>query len=155
MRWCHAVASTECCLANRDMPAIVFKRRSASRRLRWLVDARGRYRSRTTGQRYRKSFQKVPGLPSQSTGRTHELAGIRVMVGTNQEDARLVFLHELAHWLAGCDHAHDRVFWKQAWGLFEKYGIDEHHALEREGSYMKGAIREYRRRRGSSSPSGF
>jgi hypothetical protein len=123
--------------------------------LRWLADTRGRYRNRTTGQRYRKSFQKLPGSPAQSTGRTHELTGIRVMVGTDAADACLVFLHELAHWLVGCEHAHDRVFWKRAWDLYEKYGIDEAYAVEREGSYRKGAIREYRRRRGSTSPGGF
>jgi hypothetical protein len=117
------------------MPALAFRRRAAGRRLRWLPDARGKYVSRTTGERFRKSFQKVPGPQSQSTGRASERAGIRVMVGTDLGDARMVFLHEFAHWLAGCQHAHDRTFWKQAWDLYEKYGIDEAYALEREGGY--------------------
>jgi hypothetical protein len=129
------------------MPAIAFRRRAAGRRLRWLPDGRGKYVNRTTGQRYRKTFEKLDGRQSQSTGRASERGGIRVMVGADPEDARLVFLHELGHWLAGCQHAHDSVFWKQAWDLYEKHGIDEAYALEREGGYRKGAISEYQRRR--------
>ena len=145
--WCRAIAAAECSLAGVALPAIRFRRRAANRRVRWLPDKRGRYRSRTTGERYRKTFQRLPGKPPLATGRTNEVAGIRVMVGTDFDDARLVFLHELAHWLVGPRHAHDVAFWQRAWDLYEKYGIDDTYAVEREGSYRKGALLEYRRRR--------
>lgn len=52
-----------------------------------------------------------------STGHTYFGFEIVVTAGTNEEQARLVVLHELAHWRTP-GHHHDRVFWRTALWLY-------------------------------------
>ncbi len=59
---------------------------------------------------------------------------------TSEQDARLVLLHELAHWLRRGTHAHDRRFWEIAWDLFGRYGVDMDWTIFREGTYLKRSL---------------
>lgn len=65
---------------------------------------------------------------------------IKVWAGVDERDARLVFLHELAHWIAG--DAHAPAFWDCAWRLYRRY-LSAHldFALAREAPYRVEAIK--------------
>lgn len=74
---------------------------------------------------------------SSSSGVTYKGEGyIHVTAGTDVEDAHLVVLHELAHWLAPPGWAHNRRFWELAWRLYVTYLPAEYlpTVLEREAA---------------------
>lgn len=48
--------------------------------------------------------------------------GIAVTLGTDHLEARVVVLHELAHWMTP-KHHHDRTFWTTAMWLYRSEGI--------------------------------
>jgi len=78
-----------------------------------------------------------------SSGRTYGVPyyghDIVVTFGTNDTDRKLVFLHELAHYLCPASEYHGRVFWKRAFDLYDKYGIPKEWYLPREQRYRKMA----------------
>ena len=81
-------------------------------------------------------------------------SGISIVAGTDRAEARLVLLHELAHYLVGPTHQHDERFWRRCWDLYRRYGVDLAHAWMTETAYRKGAARyapdAVRRRFGAS-----
>lgn len=64
---------------------------------------------------------------------------ISVTFGTDDQDRKLVFLHELGHWLGVDTDWHNKAFWRRAYNLYDKYGIDRTYYLWRETSYRKAA----------------
>lgn len=72
---------------------------------------------------------------------------ISVNAGTDINDQRLVLLHELAHWVAGKSKSigHNTKFWKTAYELYERYGVDMNYAFEREKGYKQTAVTVYER----------
>ena len=54
-------------------------------------------------------------------------------------NARTVLLHELAHYLVGPKHDHDKAFWLRCWDLHVVYGCLED-AWRCESEYKKKAV---------------
>lgn len=76
-----------------------------------------------------------------SSGTTYKAEGrIHVTAGTSEEDARLVLLHELAHWLGRPGWHHRRPFWELVWRLYERYGVDLDWAIFREATYVAKSL---------------
>lgn len=75
----------------------------------------------------------------------HERAHLAVSAGTDRTDAKLVLLHELAHWTGAKDETHSAAFWDRAWALYRYYGVPVRVAVAREGAYKAGAIAGARR----------
>ncbi len=84
-----------------------------------------------------------------SHGETRQEPGeesIKVWAGADERDARVVLLHELAHWITG--DLHTPRFWDCAWRLFKRYmRNDLDYVLAREAEYRVGAIRAAARAR--------
>ena len=70
---------------------------------------------------------------------------ITITAGTSRMDAKLVVLHELAHWLQPSDTGHSPAFWDKAWELYRQYNIPIRYARAREESYRKGSVTAYKR----------
>lgn len=68
---------------------------------------------------------------------------------------RMTLLHEVAHHLVGCHHAHDATFWDAAWRLYRWARLPLLWVLERQASYRAGAIRGYERVCGRRAPAGI
>ena len=84
-----------------------------------------------------------------SSGVTRPSVGmISVNAGSDELDARLTLLHELAHWIAprprrvrgGMAH-HDRAFYSRAFPLYRAHGIPDAEALVREGGRYPSSLR--------------
>ncbi len=57
---------------------------------------------------------------------------ITVTAGTKRRDARMVLLHELAHWvLPTCEH-HGNLFWRTAFDLYRAMGLPLRICVNRE-----------------------
>ena len=97
----------------------------------------------------------VPGLtwrksmyPKSYGGQWHVRGGyISVSIGARlpHQMARIVILHELAHWLTPDDQFHSAAFWDTAWRLFRTYRVPPRMALANEGNYRVGARAAYKR----------
>ncbi len=84
-----------------------------------------------------------------ASGLTRPSLGIvAVSAGSDELDARLTLLHELAHWIG--PHArsgrrraahHDRAFYMRAFPLYRAHGIPDTEALAREGSRYPSSLR--------------
>ncbi len=78
-----------------------------------------------------------------SHGETRQEPGqeaIKLWAGPDERDARVVLLHELAHWLTG--DLHTPRFWDCAWRLYRRYmRNDLDYALAREAEYRVEAIK--------------
>lgn len=73
---------------------------------------------------------------------------ITIRYGSDERDQKLVILHELAHWIASRSkrgQSHTVIFWKKAFELYEKYGIDMDYAYNREKGYKQKATAVYER----------
>jgi hypothetical protein len=79
-----------------------------------------------------------------SSGHTTPSGSISITEGTALLDARLVVLHELAHYLTlqrgqrSRRTWHGRRFWAKAWELYAVYGIPLDYAWGREAEYCGG-----------------
>ena len=84
----------------------------------------------------------------QASGVTRPTLGmLSVSAGSDELDARLTLLHELAHWLGPRPHRgrrrvahHDRAFYLRAFPLYRAYGIPDAEALAREGSRYPSSL---------------
>jgi hypothetical protein len=84
-----------------------------------------------------------------SSGVTRPSVGmISVSAGSDELDARLTLLHELAHWIAprarrvrGRMAHHDRAFYSRAFPLYRAHGIPDAEALAREGGRYPSSLR--------------
>ena len=95
---------------------------------------------------YAKTMSGKQMLKRTKTGRLVVFRGkIRLSAGTDEIDQKLVLLHELAHWIVvrGKATGHTVRFWKQAFELYERYGIDLEYAHSREKYYRKTATSVY------------
>ena len=88
------------------------------------------------------------GVHSSGTCYTYRIV---LSAGTDRTDAKLVLLHELAHWLLPMYERHSPRFWRLAWQLYREYRLPIRYTLQREASYRKGARAAYAnlRRNGS------
>ena len=64
---------------------------------------------------------------------------ILIRAGSSEQDQKLVLLHELAHWMCSRKEHHSMKFWRLAFDLYAKYGVDSEYAKQRESSYKKKA----------------
>lgn len=169
--WCMEVARVECLQRGIAVPSVRFRySKSAPARLRkspvsiaWGRQLLEKHPSRilvvpgnnphpnpalTTERYYWLTPYRAREAYELSSGRTRYRpsysAGISVTFGTDEEDRKLVFLHELAHWFDdgkdGYDH-HNERFWRRAFNLYDKYGLDREVYLLREEQYRKAAGR--------------
>ena len=84
-----------------------------------------------------------------ASGVTRPTLGVlSVSAGTDELDARLTLLHELAHWIGPREHRtrkrvahHDRAFYLRAFPLYRAHGIPDAEALAREGSRYPSSLR--------------
>jgi hypothetical protein len=84
-----------------------------------------------------------------ASGVTRPTLGVlSVSAGTDELDARLTLLHELAHWIGPRPHRgrrrvahHDRAFYLRAFPLYRAHGIPDAEALAREGSRYPSSLR--------------
>ncbi len=84
-----------------------------------------------------------------ASGITRPTLGIlAVSAGSDELDARLTLLHELAHWIAPRPRRvrrraahHDRAFYVRAFPLYRACGIPDAEALAREGSRYPSSLR--------------
>ncbi|MDP9243839.1 MAG: hypothetical protein M3O77_02005 [Chloroflexota bacterium] len=84
-----------------------------------------------------------------SSGVTRPSLGvISVSAGSDELDARLTLLHELAHWIGPRPRRvrrrvahHDRAFYLRAFPLYRAHGIPDAEALAREGSRYPSSLR--------------
>ncbi len=72
---------------------------------------------------------------------------ITICGGTDRTGAKIVLLHELAHWFRPWGEHHSSAFWDLAWILFRWARLPVRVTLARERSYRKGAAAAYRRSR--------
>ena len=86
---------------------------------------------------------------------------ININAGLNRVDAKLVLLHELAHWaLPQYNHpdwvlhfnwdtqsheGHTPAFWDLAWNLYRHYKLPIRYCRDREAEYRKGSVAAYHR----------
>lgn len=73
---------------------------------------------------------------------------VHVRAGQNLDDQRLVLLHELAHHIlnktpAGRQQGHTIKFWKLAFELYDRYGVEMDFAYSREKGYKVKAAQAY------------
>lgn len=119
------------------------------------------YRRRLPEQMWRKSFDRhwverftkedgtrlfIKRINNSSSGsytRTRNL--IKIRAGSDEQDQRLVLLHELAHHIMGRNkaHGHSLKFWRIAFELYKRYGVDMDYAYKREKDYRKLATVAY------------
>lgn len=79
----------------------------------------------------RTILRRVRRPRSASSGVTYPAFGrIVIRAGSDLFDARLVLLHELAHWLSPAGEGHGRRFWRKAWELYFRY-TDSREGIER------------------------
>jgi len=71
--------------------------------------------------------------------------GINVNAGTDRTDAKLVLLHELAHWARPLGESHSDAFWDLAWELYRWAKLPMRYCKWREAEYRKGSIAAYHR----------
>ena len=79
-----------------------------------------------------------------SSGCCYPYGRIIMREGNDHQDAKLVFLHELAHGVVGARQGHSIEFWKTAMRLYKHYGIPPKMALEREYDYMKKSVKAFK-----------
>lgn len=72
---------------------------------------------------------------------------ISIKASTEQQDQELVLLHELAHWVVVRTRSmgHTVHFWKKAFELYQRYGVDMTYAYSREKDYKQKAVQVYER----------
>lgn len=73
---------------------------------------------------------------------------IHISAGAYEYDQELVLLHELAHYLVmrtkkGRRESHSMRFWRLAFELYDRYGIDLDYAIYREEHYRAKATWAY------------
>ncbi|MDQ2934876.1 MAG: hypothetical protein M3R49_07815 [Chloroflexota bacterium] len=84
-----------------------------------------------------------------SSGVTRPSLGmISVSAGTDELDARVTVLHELAHWIGPRPGRvrrrvahHDRAFYLRAFPLYRAHGVPDEEALVREGGRYPSSLR--------------
>lgn len=101
----------------------------------WASDLKAKVLGRRKGPRL---IWKLRSAAS-SSGVCFYSGRIIVRAGTDEHDAKMVLLHELAHWLTGEGHHHDKAFWKRAFKLYEAHGLDISKCVAREKTYWKAA----------------
>ena len=74
---------------------------------------------------------------------------IHISAGSDGYDQELVLLHELAHYLVmktkkGRKESHSLRFWRLAFELYDRYGIDLNYAIWREEHYRTKATWAYK-----------
>jgi predicted metal-dependent hydrolase len=72
------------------------------------------------------------------------MAKIHVSAGTDDRSHRYVLLHELAHYILhrsrkGRGECHSLRFWRLAFELYGKYGVDVEYAYSKEKHYRAKA----------------
>lgn len=72
---------------------------------------------------------------------------ISIVAGHNRTDAKMVLLHELAHWALPFKEHHTAAFWDLAWELYRWARLPIKYCREREANYMKGSVAAYARSR--------
>jgi len=60
---------------------------------------------------------------------------IQISQGWDEMHCKLVLLHELAHQIMPARESHSEAFWKCAYSLYRRYGIDMRYAYECEKNY--------------------
>lgn len=72
---------------------------------------------------------------------------IKIGAGIDKKDCELVLLHELGHWTAyrTKSKGHTVHFWKRAFELYQRYGVDMEFAFKREKNYKVHATTVYER----------
>jgi hypothetical protein len=73
---------------------------------------------------------------------------IAITAGTDEQDQKLVVLHELAHYLCPVKAHHNMRFWRTAWMLYKEYDIPEEYAFKREQDYKKKAVTAFNEMKG-------
>ncbi|MDP2684760.1 MAG: hypothetical protein Q8P20_07040 [bacterium] len=79
----------------------------------------------------------------QSSGKCYS-DSISITSGTDRKDAKLVVLHELAHWFNPAEH-HGLAFWQTAWELYKWAGLPINYCKRREYPYKKTAKLAYQK----------
>lgn len=90
-----------------------------------------------------KYIFKARNSSSGNTGRHN--GRIHISAGADEQDQKLVLLHELAHHIMnktkkGRAANHNTTFWMLAFELYKKYDMNMTFAFDREKSYRKTAI---------------
>jgi hypothetical protein len=165
--WCHAIAAHECHEHRKHLPAIRFRYSQATkgRYAYWPIHDEGheawaRARIKRDGEvwkvrerkdycgihedddmcnpirEYRVKVSDEKAESKYSSGRAWAME-IVCTFGTDDTDRKLTFLHELAHVLVGTDNAHNAKFWRKAFDLFDKYGIQRDYYIWRSERYIK------------------
>lgn len=80
-----------------------------------------------------------------SSGLCHYKSHITIVAGTDLFEQKLLLLHELAHWMLPYGVHHRWRFWKRAFGLYRRYGLDLADCLFREGKSYPMAFHYFRR----------
>ena len=65
---------------------------------------------------------------------------ILIRVGSDEQDQKLVLLHELSHWMCSRKEHHSKKFWRLAFDMYDRYGVDKQYAIKRESHYKKKAV---------------
>ena len=90
-------------------------------------------------------WRRSQGQTSSGTCFRDKKLGFVVTAGRNRTDAKLVLLHELAHWLRPAGECHGDAFWDLAWNLYRWAKLPVRYCLSREKNYRKGAVLAYKR----------
>lgn len=95
----------------------------------------------------RRTWQTEPIRSSSGTTWAYRQK-IHISAGSDVKDQKLVLLHELAHHILnktkkGRGQGHTTKFWKLAFELYERYGIDMKTAFNREKGYRATAAKVY------------
>lgn len=95
-------------------------------------------------QWYRRRFRKHTSGFTRWGGKE-----IHISAGSDEYDQELVLLHELAHYLVmrtkkGRHESHSIRFWRLAFELYDRYGIELGYAIYREEHYRTKATWAYK-----------
>jgi hypothetical protein len=112
--WAERIVHDVCRNAKMPIPAVEWKHREGIH---------------SSGLCYPANFRNMAGR-------------IIIRCGWDDNDAKLVLLHELAHHLTPT-HNHSHQFWKVAMRLYKKYRLNPEYVLSRESGYRKASVKAF------------
>lgn len=129
-KWAHDLMAQVCKSHGKRQPTLVWKKN-----MRQVHNRRTNY----TWQRKHSAWSS--GYMQWRWGDPY----VVVRAGLSRPNAEKVLLHELAHYLTPRRQHHSLRFWRKAWSLYAKYGVDLMEAKLCEFEYKDKARRSYYR----------
>lgn len=140
--WAVELTNQVCTDYHRKSPNLDWHQRRDRKYKRW------QHGQTEDGGRYLQRVTIVQPAGQYTSGTTWPSGRVLVRAGTDAADAKLVLLHELAHHIlnktrSGRRQGHSIRFWRLAFQLYQRYGVDLDYAFSREKDYKVKATQAY------------